>query len=295
MFIFFLFVIRLSIAQNDSMLNYDDGNIHITTFGTGDPLLIINGGPGMNSEGFGVLATSLSDGHQTIIYDQRGTGQSEISTIDRTSMTLDKMVEDMEVIRRQLHIEEWIVMGHSFGGMLASYYTTKYPKQVKALILSSSGGFDLSLLDDLNITGALNQNQRDSLQFWTRQINSGNRTYNALFNRGKYLAPAYLYSDEFVDVVADRLTQGNMTINRLIWEDMRNMEFDCSEGLKSFKKPVLIIQGSHDIINKNIAQRTHALLKNSTLIYIDKAAHYGWLENPTDYFAAIDQFLMTLN
>lgn len=289
-----LLTMLFSNAQNDRILEYADGKIHIKTFGSGDPILIINGGPGMNSEGFGPLAQSLSDNHQTIIYDQRGTGQSEIGTIDRNSMTIDKMVEDIEVIREQLHFSEWIVMGHSFGGMLASYYTSKHPEKVKALILSSSGGVDLSLLNGLDIRSGLSETQRDSLNCWTRRISSGDTSQFARLQRGKYLAPAYLYNDEFVDAIAERLTQGNMAINSLIWQNMKSMDFDCKNGLKTFDQPVLIIQGKHDIIGQDIANNTHALFKNSTLTFIDKAAHYGCLENPEDYFGAIHRFLEVL-
>lgn len=278
-------------AQNDTVLNYPDGQIHLSRFGSGDPILIINGGPGMDSEGFASLATKLSKKHQTIIYDQRGTGKSDVGTIDQQSMTLNKMVYDMEVIRKQLNFTEWIIMGHSFGGMLASYYTSKHPNQVKGLILSSSGGADLSLLNDLNIRSALTPKQRDSLVYWTRKINNGDTSRNASLKRGKYLAPAYLYNDDFIDDIAERLTHGNMTINGLIWQDMRRMNFDCKHELKTFKKPVLILQGEHDIIGKDSAENLNALFEQSKLKFISKSAHYGWLENPTEYFSAINQFL----
>ena len=55
------------------------------------------------------------------------------------------MVDDLEVLRKQLQIRQWIVLGHSFGGMLACYYATLFPENIEGLILSSSGGIDLEL------------------------------------------------------------------------------------------------------------------------------------------------------
>ena len=54
---------------------FDANIIHFKTFGKGAPLLIINGGPGMSSEGFIPLAKKFGKTHQAIIYDQRGTGR----------------------------------------------------------------------------------------------------------------------------------------------------------------------------------------------------------------------------
>ena len=67
------------IAQSTYNIPIPDGNLHITTYGQGEPILIINGGPGMNSEGFTSLAEELGKNNLAILYNQRGTGNSTIS------------------------------------------------------------------------------------------------------------------------------------------------------------------------------------------------------------------------
>ena len=290
--LFFLFIFGVSgFAQTENFINNNGDVICFTTFGTGFPILIINGGPGMSSEGFMPLAKTLSENNKTIIYDQRGTGKSTLKAVNETTITLDLMVEDIEVLRTHLKIDSWIVLGHSFGGMLASYYTTKHSKNVKGLILSSSGGVDLSLLSRINITGQLTQKQQDSLSYWNQKIANGDTSHFARLQRGKYLASAYLYKKDFVDVVAERLTQGNSQINSLVWQNMHTIAFDCKKQLQQYTKPVLIIQGKQDIVNKDIAVKTHALFQDSKLVYIDECAHYGWLEQPEQYFKEINTFL----
>ncbi len=59
-------------AQKEEYIILNNATIHLTTFGKGKPLLIINGGPGMNSDGFSGLAEELGKNNLTIIYDQRG-------------------------------------------------------------------------------------------------------------------------------------------------------------------------------------------------------------------------------
>ena len=140
LFILYLFsIISLGLfAQIQNDISIPIGHLHYKTFGKGKPILIINGGPGMNSEGFASLAKELSKNNLAIIYDQRGTGASKIDTISVETMTMELMLEDIESLRKHLNLEKWTVLGHSFGGMLASYYTSKYPEKVTSLILSSS-------------------------------------------------------------------------------------------------------------------------------------------------------------
>lgn len=278
-------------AQEYIDINYEDGIIHIECYGEGQPILIINGGPGMNSQGFRALASSIGENNQAIIYDQRGTGKSKVTIADDSTITMDAMVKDIEVIRNHLKIEEWIVLGHSFGGMLASYYATKHPEPIKGLILSSSGGINMDLFSSVNITSRLTPMQRDSLNYWAAKISAGDTTYHTRLQRGKYLAPAYLYDQSNVPTVAHRLTQANMAINGLVFQDLRKINFDCAPALKQFNKPVLIIQGKNDVVPLSIAEYAHDVLPNSTLTLMDKCGHYGWLDRPELYFGAIAAYL----
>lgn len=295
-FLFFLLCMSFGLlAQQQQTIELKDSKINLTTYGKGKPLLIINGGPGMNSEGFSSLAKELGKNNLAILYDQRGTGQSKIDVISPKTITMDLMVADIETIRKYLKIDHWAVLGHSFGGMLASYYVSKHPSNVDGLILSSSGGVDLALRSSLNLTSRLTQKQRDSLNYWTQKITNGDTSHYAALQRGKNLAPAYVYDKKFVPNVAERLTKGNTDINRLVWQDMIDMHFDCKNELKTFKNPVLIIHGNHDVLDREIAETAHKVFSNSELFYIDKSAHYGWLDQPDLYYGKIMRFLSSLN
>lgn len=287
----FAFISNLGISQSSIDIPIKNGKLHVSTYGVGEPILIINGGPGMNSEGFASLAKELGKNNLAILYDQRGTGKSSISEVNTQTMTMDLMVDDIETIRKHFGYKDWVVLGHSFGGMLASYYVKKQPEHIKGLILSGSGGFDLSITRNLNLTARLTQTERDSLNYWNRIISQGDTTCQARYNRGKYLAPAYVYNRKYAPIIAERLTQGNRQINSLIWQNILAINFDCTEAFKNFKQPVLIIQGKQDVMGDNIAKEAHKLLENSTLIFMNDCAHYGWLEQPDIYFSSINHFL----
>ncbi len=276
----------------DFSKNTDLSQTYFKTFGKGSPILIINGGPGMNSNGFESMAKVLAKKHQTIIYDQRGTGKSVLKKLNSETVSMKLMVEDIESLRKHLKIKKWTVLGHSFGGMLASYYASNYPESIENLILSSSGGVDLSLLNNGNlIEAALSKIEKDSLNYWNNKINSGEDSHITRIGRGRAMAPAYVYDRKFIPIIAERLTQGNTTINNLLWNDMQKIKFDCRPKLKSFKNPVLIIQGKQDIISKEIAEIALKTLQNSKLILLENCKHYGWLDAEEKYFAEIESFL----
>lgn len=280
-------------GQKEGRLNSKGIEIYYRIFGTGKPLLIINGGPGMNSDGFTTLASILSKNYQAIIYDQRGTGRSLMEKTDSTTVTMQLMIEDIEALRKHLNIDHWTILGHSFGGMLASYYTCFYPEHLQGLILSSSGGIDLELLNYAgnNINSKLSKEEQDSVNYWTAKINNGDTSYNAKLHRASSLASAYVYDKKYMPVIAKRLTQLNAEVSGLVWQDLQRIKFDCVKKLSSFNKPVLIIQGKEDIVEAKTAIKAHKALKNSKIVLMENCVHYGWLDRPDIYFDEIDKFM----
>ncbi|MFB3389998.1 alpha/beta fold hydrolase [Flavobacterium sp. LAR06] len=289
----FLMVLGNAFAQTQGYSTNDDSSkTYYKIFGKGEPLLIINGGPGMNSNGFEGMAKILAETQETIIYDQRGTGKSELKELNSKTISMKIMAEDIEALRKHLKIKKWNILGHSFGGMLASYYATVYPNSINKLVLSSSGGIDLTLLKGPNlIEQNLSKIEKDSMNYWEAKIEKGDTSYAARLGRGRAMAPAYVYDQKYVPIIAERLTQGNSTINGLLWQDMQKINFDCKDKLKSFKNPVLIIQGKEDVISNQIGELAQKTIPNSKLILLENCRHYGWLDAKEKYFEEINSFL----
>lgn len=283
-------------SVEEGIIQNKETRIFYRMFGHGTPVVIINGGPGMNSAGFEELATMLSTECRTIIYDQRGTGKSSLEMVDSSTITMDKMVDDLECLRRHLGIDRWIVLGHSFGGMLASYYAARFPQSISGMILSSSGGIDLDLLTYIQqrIDAKLSEAQLDSVRYWSERIANGDTSYDAKYRRGMALAPAYLVNKTYVPNIAKRLTQGNSVINYLVWENLNKIHFDCAPSLKNFPAPVLIIQGKEDIIDPSTAMKAHHAIPFSTLVFLDRCGHYGWLDNENEYRAHVAAFIHSI-
>lgn len=282
------------IGQKSNLIITSDGVIHYKIFGKGKPVVIINGGPGMNSEGFGNFAAQLSKvGFLCIIYDQRGTGKSEMKKMDQTTITMKNMVEDLEVLRRHLKINKWTVFGQSFGGLLAAQYANTYPKSIDKLVFSNSGGLNLDFLNYVvqRIENNLSQSERDSLQYYNELLSKEPENKFYLQRRAMQLASAYVYQKKHVPTIAERLLQVNITINQLVYSDLQKNKFDFIGKFNNFKRPVLIFQGLNDIISLETAQAIETTFSDSKLVKLDKCGHYPWLDRPEVFWSEIMKFL----
>ncbi len=282
------------ISQKNEIISNNNVKLSYKTFGKGKPLLIINGGPGMNSEGFSQIAEELSNfNYQTITYDQRGTGKSTLENPNSENITMDLMVIDMENLRKHLNLEKWTILGHSFGGIMAAYYATKHPDRIDKLIFSSSGGVNMKFTTYLSRT--LNQNltetQRDSLTYYQNKMDNGDTSAETRLKRANNLANAYVFNKSNAPLIAQRLTQINYEVNGLVIENLHKIKFDCTNSFQNFKQPVLVIQGKNDIITTETAKEITEAFPNSKLVLLDNCAHYGWLDTKELYLNSIQKFL----
>lgn len=281
-------------SQLEETINSGESKLHFKTFGTGKPILIINGGPGMNSDGFATVAQELAKmNFKTIIYDQRGTGKSTIDNPNKTNITMDLMVEDIETLRRHLKIEKWTILGHSFGGIMATYYASKHPEAIDKLIFSSSGGVDMKFTSYVQkrLSANLTSIESDSLNFYQRKRETGDNSQKTIEKRAHFLAKAYVFDKSKSTGIAQRMTTTNYTINSLVFEDLLKIPFDCSNSFQNFKQPVLILQGKNDIISIETAQEIAKAFPNSKLILMENCGHYGWLDANELYYDSINEFL----
>lgn len=117
-----------------NLMTSDGTTLHISKSGQGLPCIFLHGGPGYWSYPFEQTGGSLLESFMEIHYlDQRGCGRSSLAP--KRDYSLKRLLLDLEEIRQELNIDKWIVMGHSFGGILATNYAKQYPDSVLSLIL----------------------------------------------------------------------------------------------------------------------------------------------------------------
>jgi proline iminopeptidase len=113
--------------------------IYAKAFGNSkdEPIVFIHGGPSGNATLFeATTAQRLADkGFYVIVYDRRGEGRSIDSA---AKITYNEAFEDLITILEKYNIEKANIIGHSFGGLVATLFANKYPEKVKALILAGA-------------------------------------------------------------------------------------------------------------------------------------------------------------
>jgi pimeloyl-ACP methyl ester carboxylesterase len=99
-------------------------------------LLLLHGGPGFDHSTYKPAFASLADVAQVVYLDHRGQGRSDKS--EPAAWTLPQWADDVRGFCDALGIERPVVMGNSFGGMVAMAYAARHPDHPGKLVLSST-------------------------------------------------------------------------------------------------------------------------------------------------------------
>jgi proline iminopeptidase len=134
--IVFSFSAAALVSAEERFITTTDGvKLYVKTSGRGLPCLFVHGGPGQGSVSFEKMGGDNLEKYLTMIYlDQRGSGKSEISA----NYSLDRMLKDIEEVRKALGYKRFVILSHSFGGVIAVNYAKKYARRVTHLILANS-------------------------------------------------------------------------------------------------------------------------------------------------------------
>jgi proline iminopeptidase len=116
----------------------DGHTLFVAQYGQPDApaAVVLHGGPGSGTQP-SVLEWFDLTRQRVVLFDQRGAGKSqphgEIINNDST-----KLVADIEMIREQLGIERWMVVGGSWGATLALLYAAQHARRIRAMVLRGS-------------------------------------------------------------------------------------------------------------------------------------------------------------
>lgn len=123
------------------MLEVGDGNlVYWETCGNprGKPAVVLHGGPG---SGCTEWHRRLFDpaAYRVVLFDQRGCGRStphaSAPETDLAANNTWNLIADMELLRQHLDVDQWLVLGGSWGSTLALAYAVRYPDRVTEMIL----------------------------------------------------------------------------------------------------------------------------------------------------------------
>lgn len=270
------------------------------SFGKGNPVFILSGGPGHASFYMDSVAKQISRmDYRAIVVNQYGTDIS-VKRFDTARVTLPHFVEDIERLRKALGYSSFVLLGHSWGGALAMAYVRTYPNTTRGLILSRSGALSREANDRLtkNIAARLSVSDKAAIKRWDDSLEAGVDENKVLLAQRRIRQVAFTYDRaNHQRVIAEVVNTSPFFIqvgNRMFADAWLLHDYQVMSHLKDYAAPVLVLAGKQDVLGIETAQSITASFTTARLVVIDRCGHYPWIDNPAPYFGQIESFLRRL-
>lgn len=278
------------------------------------PVIYLHGGPGgyIHSSIVRTLGPLSAVGRDVYFYDQIGSGLSDRLARPK-DYSLARHMKDLDAIVASTGSGKAVLIGHSYGGLLAAIYAARHPERVEALILSSPGSLQPSFFDAAGRPViAAKYPVPASLRFIEPKPTMGATDHwppramaamavALLFNR-KWVSDAE--GDALINTMASRFTAGMVCDPARVQLEEGGGGFFVHGGsnfygdledprptMRKMTAPVLVIQGQCDYIPYADAYEYADLFPDSRYRMIEGAGHIIEWEKPDALRAAVADFL----
>jgi proline iminopeptidase len=286
-------------AQETS-LDVGRARLFVRSIGHGPPLVVVHGGPDFDHEYLLPEFDGLARDVRVVFYDQRGRGRS-FHGEGPDDVSLAGELDDMEAVCAWTDAERVAVLGHSFGGLLASAFAARRPERVSHLILfhtapvSHAGRLaldvELAARTTAEMAARMAQIAADPV-YQAGDVALDAERYRLHFGR-TVRDPAVL--EEIVGRLRRAFTPASIVAARSI-EDRLYAEtwdlagFDLLPALSQLTVPVLIVHGEDDFVPAGIPREIADAIPRSRFEVLP-TSHFSYIERPAQVTALILDFL----
>ena len=290
-------------------------DLYYQTQGNGKtPVLVIHGGPGSPFEEPIAALDSLGEQYTFYYYHQRGCGNSthpidtfesknygENVTLLDEKLGLAAQLADIERIRIILGEEKLILMGHSFGGLIASLYAAEFPEHVEKMVLISPAEMIIMPPPEgglyESIAPYLSEEEIDEYQAYIKDyLNFGNifqYSEDQLIERTLKFSSYYEKALEAKGQIIPESNEGTqiggwMPFALYFGIGAKN---DFTPYLERIDAPVLIIHGEDDFQTVNVSYLYANALPNAEVKTIANAGHFSFSDQPQEFIELVGRFL----
>ncbi len=282
----------LSSENRQGLTDINGTSLFYHIIGKGEPVIIIHGGPVLDQSYLFDHFKELAKNHRLIFFDQRACVNSTAS-VDTSTMKIKTLVEDIEGIRRRFNLDQVHVLGHSWGGMLATIYAIEYPLKVKSLVLCDAMPPSFRLWQEEEKAIAQKQTRYDSVMIEKIKSTEGFKNRNI-----KWVDSLMKFS--FRSQFYDTTKLARLKI-ALPWDYFKRSEifghiapelfsFDLTGQLEKIISPTLIIYGDQEPATQISAPVYKNGIVNSKVEVITQCGHFPFIEQPEQFRKTVESF-----
>ena len=126
----------MSRAPTESTVEVNGVHLFTRRVGDGPPVVVLHGGPGAHHDYLLPQYDRLAEGRALLYYDQRGGGRSPVPR--DVAVGWRDHVADLDALRDHWRLDRLILLGYSWGGLLAVLYALEHPDRIARLALVSA-------------------------------------------------------------------------------------------------------------------------------------------------------------
>lgn len=277
----------------------------VVTVGTGEPLILIAGGPGGTHKGLRRFDPLIKKGDLQLIYfDGFGRGKSETAD-EVTEYSLERDIQDLEGLRKAMNLEKISVLGHSYGSLVAQGYAVKYGENVSHLILAN--GFHSFVMWQENDDNCNHEIKINYPEVWNDLMAhreqggiSSDSIHQAIYSRVPY---GFLYAYNPEKFVSSGGKSYPNSFNAELYYQMVGKDgdfivgsdignFDYRKQLKDLKMPILIYAGRFDrVAVPRMMVKYKEYCPQAKFVMFEKSGHNPQVEEPEKLFELIADFM----
>ncbi len=277
----------------EGFVDINGTSLYYKTRGSGDPIVVLHGGPGFDHRQFLPYIWDLAEQHQVILYDQRGTGMSS-GPVDAASISIDKFIADIEAVREAFGIQKMNLLGHSWGGILAMHYGIRHPDLLRSLILCSTAASVESFAEmRTNYEADRSPGDRDLLKQIQSSDDFQNGDARAVEEFWRVFFKPYFVDQRLVEKMdlhftANTIKHGDAVAGHIL---QSIGDFDLHGDLSAIRCPTLVIHGSSDPMPVEYARGVHASIPGSDLVIAQESGHWPFVDATATFTSSILDFL----
>jgi len=264
-------------------------SLYSRAIGRGTPVIVLHGGPDFDHGYLLPELDQLSDAFRLIYYDQRGRGKSA-ENVQPQAVTLASDLDDIDRVRRHYELNAVVLLGHSWGAVLAVEYALRNPSRVSQLILMNPAPVsanDLTAVRKayLERLGQAMDRQRAIVASAAYQAGDP----EAVASRYRiHFQPSLRRPEDYEKMMArmragffsqskDGIVKARAIEDQLMRDTWELPGYDLLPKLAGLGVPTLVIAGDHDFM-VGAAERIAGAIPRAELVTLKDCGHFAFLE-----------------